>query len=136
MIPVTRDEERHDGQSIGELFGRLANQTSALVRQEVKLAQEEVVEKAADAGRHVGIAGAGGVLLHAGMLSVTGGVVLLLAKALSLWASALIVGVALGIVGFVMARRGATALKHTDLKPTEALSVVKEDGAWLKNQLT
>ena len=43
--------------SLGELFSDLSQQTAELIRQEMRLAKAELSEKAADAGRHLVVAG-------------------------------------------------------------------------------
>ena len=45
--------------SLGELFSDLSQQTAELIRQEMRLAKAELSEKAADAGRHAMMIGAG-----------------------------------------------------------------------------
>jgi len=60
--------DKLDNRSIGELLAELSRETSQLVRKEVELATTEMTAKAKKAGGQVGIAAAGGALMHAGLL--------------------------------------------------------------------
>lgn len=129
---VTNKDER----SLGELFSELSRETAALVRQEVALAKSELSEKASRLGRSAGLIGVGGVLGHAGLLTLIAAVVIILANAgLPLWASALIVAVVLLVVSYVLTQQGLTGLKREPLKPAETIDTLKENAQWAKGQL-
>jgi len=129
---VTNKDER----SLGELFSELSRETAALVRQEVALAKSELSEKVSRLGRSAGLVGVGGVLGHAGLLTLIAAIVIILANAgLPLWASALIVAVLLLIVSYVLTQQGLTGLKREPLKPAETIDTLKENAQWAKGQL-
>jgi len=129
---VTNKEER----SLGELFSELSRETAALVRQEVALAKSELSEKVSRLGRSAGLIGVGGVLGHAGLLTLIAGIVIILANAgLPLWASAVLVGVALLVVSYVLTRQGVSGFKREPLKPVETIDTLKENAQWAKGQL-
>ncbi len=124
-----------DDRSLGELFSELAQETSTLVRQEVQLAKTEVTQKASRAGRHVGILAAGGAVAYAGLLAILAGVIALLNAVMPLWvAAALLVGVVVAVVGYVLVRRALEALKREDYAPRETIETLKEDKEWAKDQ--
>jgi len=52
------------------------------------------------------------------------------------WAAALIVGVAVGIVAFLLISSALKALKETSLTPNQTVETLKEDAEWLKNQVS
>ena len=130
-----RDQGR-DERSLGELFAELAQETSTLVRQEVSLAKTEITHKASRAGRHVGILAAGGAVAYAGLLAILAGIIALLNLLMPLWVSALLVGVVVGVVGYVLVRRALDALKREDFAPRETIETLKEDKRWAKDQTT
>ncbi len=123
-----------DDRSLGELFTELAQETSTLVRQEVKLAKTEVSQKASRAGKHIGTLAAGGAVAYAGLLAILAGVIVLLDEVMPLWLSALLVGLVVAGVGYFLIRRGLDALKREDLAPRQTIETLKEDQQWAKDQ--
>ncbi|HEY0460178.1 MAG TPA: phage holin family protein [Pyrinomonadaceae bacterium] len=122
--------------SLGELFSELAGETGTLVRQEVALAQAEITKKATDVGKNVGYLVVGGAVAYAAVLAILAAVIIGLSYFIPAWASALIVGVVVGIAAFVMISSALTALKKTNLAPRETVETLKEDAQWLKNQVS
>jgi len=122
--------------SLGELFTELAGETSTLVRQEVALAQAEMTHKAVKAGKNVGFLVVGGAVAYAAALSIIAGIIVLLGMAIPLWASALLVGVVIGIAAFFMISSAVAGLKRTDPVPHKTIETIKEDAKWLKKEVT
>jgi hypothetical protein len=127
---MVQREER----SLGELFSELANQTSTLVRQEVALARTEMTQKAAALGKDAGMIGAGGVLALGAYFALVAALIIILDIWLPLWASALIVAVLLGAIGFVLIQQGLNAMKRVDLTPRQTIATLKDDAQWAKEQ--
>ncbi len=125
-----------DDRSLGELFTELAQETSTLVRQEVNLAKTEMSQKASRAGKHAGILAAGGALAYAGLLAILAAVIVLLDNVMPLWLSALLVGLVVAVVGYLLIRRALDALKQEDFAPRETIETLKEDQQWAKDQRT
>ena len=125
-----------DDRSLGELFTELAQETSTLVRQEVNLAKTEMSQKASTAGRHAGVLAAGGALAYAGLLAILAALIVLLDNVMPLWLSALLVGLVVVVVGYLLVRRGLDALKQEDFAPRETIETLKEDQRWAKDQRT
>ena len=69
-----------------------------------------------------------------GRLALTAALILILAGpvGMSPWLSALLVGVALAAVGYVMLQRGLRDLKRTDPTPRRTVESIKEDIQWAK----
>lgn len=128
-------EQQREERSLGELFAELARETSSLVRQEVDLAKTEVTQKATRAGRHVGVIGAGAAVAYAGLLAIIAALILGIGLFIPLWLSALIVGLAVAIIGYVVIQTGLSALKRADLTPHETIESLKEDTEWAKDQI-
>ena len=127
--------ERKEERSIGELFSQLANDTTTLVRQEVRLAKVELGQKAAQAGKQVGLIALGGAVTHAGFLAIIAALIALLAQYTSVWLSALIVGVVVVGIGYFLSRREIVALKQLDVTPKATVATLKEDKEWVKGQM-
>ncbi len=123
-----------DNRSLGDLFSELAQETSTLVRQEVNLAKTEMSHKASRAGRHIGVLAAGGAVAYAGLLAILAGVIVLLDNVMPLWLSALLVGIVVAVVGYLLVRRALDALKREDFAPRQTMETLKEDGQWIKDQ--
>jgi uncharacterized membrane protein YqjE len=121
--------------SVGELFGELATETSTLVRQEIHLATRELSQKATHAGRYSVRVLAGATLGLVALMTLVGAIVLVVAYAIPLWASALTVAVVLAAIAYGLARSGVNAIKRTDLRPTETIASLKEDKTWTTNLL-
>jgi Protein of unknown function (DUF1469). len=122
--------------SLGDLFSELANETSTLVRQEVTLAQTELTQKAVRVGRNIGYLAVGGAVAYAALLAIMAAVVIVLSNFIPAWAAALIVGVVVGIVAYLMISSAMTALRKADLTPRETVESIKEDAQWLKRQVS
>lgn len=104
-------DRTHDA-STGELVSRLAEQVSTLVREELALARDEMVQKGKRVGTGAGLLGAAGVLAlyGVGVLFVT--LVLLLDLVWPAWVAALVVMVLLLAVAAVAALVGRQQVKQ------------------------
>ena len=124
-----------DDRSLGELFADLSRKTGVLVRQEIALARTEMTEKLSEVGKNVGFLVVGGAVLYMGLLFVLAGIAILLASFMPDWLSALVVGLIVAIVGFVLVQRGRSALRDTNLKPEKTIETLKEDKEWVQQQV-
>lgn len=127
--------ERQDDRSLGDLLSELSRETATLVRKEVELASTEMTAKAQKAATHAGISAAGGALIHAGLLGLLAAVVIGLTQmGLQPWLSAVLVGAATMVVGYLMLNRGLTNLRRTDVAPRQAIETLKENARWTTRQ--
>jgi Putative Actinobacterial Holin-X, holin superfamily III len=114
--------------SAGQLVSQLSQELSTLVRDEMRLAQAEMTEKAKKVGVGAGMFGAAGLLaLYAcGVLIATA--ILVLALALDPWLAALIVGVVLLAAAGVAALLGRNRVQEAGSPvPIRAVESVKRD---------
>ncbi len=125
-----------DERSLGDLFSELANETGTLVRQEVALAQAEMVRKATKAGKQVGYVAVGGAVGYAALLAVMAAVITILAYIIPLWLSCVLVGAVVGGVSYYMVTTALENHKQAQLAPTETVESIKEDAKWLKHQVS
>jgi hypothetical protein len=124
-----------ENRPLGDLFGDLATDMSNLVRQEITLAKVEVTQKAKYVGRNVGYLVIGGAVAYAAMLAIIAALIMLLAKYVPHWGSALIVGAVVGGIGWLLIGKAMTALQGADLTPRETVETLKEDATWMKEQI-
>lgn len=121
--------------SIGELVQRLSQQTAALVRQEMHLAQAELKEKGKRAGIGAGLFGAAGVVALAALGALVAALILAVGEFVAMWISAFIVTGALAMAAGVMALTGKKQVAEaTPPKPEAAIDSVQADVAEIKEK--
>jgi hypothetical protein len=119
--------------STGQLIGQLTEQISRLVRDEARLAQAEVTQKAKRLGIGAGLFGGAGLFAFFGLAVLIAAVVLALALVLPGWLAALVVAVVLFAVAGVLALVGKKDVeKGSPPVPSEAIASTKEDIATVK----
>jgi membrane-bound ClpP family serine protease len=69
------------------------------------------------------------------MLAVLAGLIMLLDKVMPNWGAALVVGVVVGIIGWLLIGKARAALEATDITPQQTVETLKEDAAWVKQQI-
>jgi uncharacterized membrane protein YqjE len=128
-------EDAPQGRSTVQLVRDIAGDSATLVRKEIELAKQEVMEavmarvKAAAALAVAGLFGLFALLF----LAVTGAVALDIV--LPKWLAWLIVGVAFLAIAGGAALFGLVRIKKPPLAPEETKRTVKEDVEWAKAQL-
>jgi hypothetical protein len=126
-------EHRMD-RSIGELFADLSQQTSELIRQEMRLAKAELSDKLSDIGKHAMMIGAALVLGLTAVGAVAAAITLLLVEVgVEPWLAAVITAAALGVTAYVLAQSAISALRKKSITPVETIDSIKETTQWLKN---
>jgi hypothetical protein len=128
--------QQRDQRSLGELFGDLSRQMSALVRQEIELARTEVTGKATAAARDVAIMGSGIGLLYAALLVLLGAAVLFLAdQGVSPWLAALVVAIVVAAIGGLLVMSSRQALASRDMAPKRTVETLRDDAEWAKERI-
>jgi hypothetical protein len=123
-------------QPMGELFKKLSNDLSTLVRQEMKLAQAEMTEKGKKAGLGVGLFGGAGVVGLLALGTLTTCLIAALATGMDVWLAALIVTVLYAAVAGALAMTGKKEVAEaTPAVPEQTIESLKEDAQWAKTQL-
>ncbi|MGY1638075.1 phage holin family protein [Geodermatophilus sp. SYSU D00742] len=119
--------------STGQLIGQLTEQISKLVRDEARLAQAEMTQKAKRLGVGAGLFGGAGLVAFFGLAALVTTAILLLDLALPTWAAALVVTVVLFVVAGVLALVGKKDVqKGTPPVPTEAIASTRTDIATVR----
>ena len=128
-----------DNRSLGDLFRELASETRTLVRQEVQLAKTEATNTAKKAGKHIGLAAAGGFVAYAGLIVLLIGVGALLAALFGDgwgWLGYVLVGLATAVAGYAVLKNGLNGLKNTDFSLEHTAETLKEDTQWMKEEVS
>ncbi len=121
-----------DQPSTGDLVSQLSEQTSRLIRDELRLAQLELTAKGKRAGAGAGLFGGAGMFALYGLACLVAAAVLALANPLPGWAAALIVGVALFVIAGAAALIGKREISSaTPPLPQEAIAGLKQDAQTL-----
>jgi len=123
-------------ESIGQLFKELSSDLSALVRQEIRLAQAEMTDKGKKAGLGIGMLSGAGIVLLLALQTLSACVIALLATAMKVWIAALIVTGAYVAIAGILALIGKQRVSEaTPPVPEQTTETLKEDVQWAKTQL-
>jgi MFS family permease len=125
--------DNNTNKSAGGLLSDALSNVSSMVRNEVDLARAEVSENVSRAGVAIGlIAGAAIIALVALNVLAAALVAALTEAGLDAGWSALIVGVVLAVIAFVLIGKGVNDLKLSSLAPTRTVKNVKRDAEAVK----
>jgi uncharacterized membrane protein YqjE len=129
------DYYTHHEPSLGELFSDLSRESSALVREEIRLAQIEMTEKAKKAGTGAGYVAAGGAIAYGGFLMLLLAAVVGLSYFMWDWLAALLVGLIVVAIGAVLAYSGYKKITEINPMPRQTMETLEEDKEWLRSQM-
>lgn len=124
---MTTEPKTINEASTAELLGQLQQQTTRLVRDELRLAQREFQESARHAGLGAGLISAAGLLALLGLMTVVAAAVAAIALALPVWAAALIVAAVLFLGAGVAALVSRSQAKQVPPPASQSVDSVKQD---------
>jgi uncharacterized membrane protein YqjE len=114
--------------STSELVTRLTQQSTELIRNELRLAQAEMTEKAKHAGVGAGLFGGAGVVALYGVGALIATIILALSLLIPAWLSALIVTIVLFAIAGIVALMGKKQVTQaTPAAPRHTIESVKQD---------
>ncbi|MHB0775190.1 phage holin family protein [Halomonas sp. WWR20] len=113
--------------SIGSVISSLTNDMTTLVRQEIDLAKAEMSQNMKQAMGGIAAIAVAGAVLMGGFLVLLFAAVYALSNVLAPWLAALIVGVVVMVIGFIMVQSGRKKLQAQSLMPSRTMSSVKRD---------
>jgi hypothetical protein len=123
--------------STGQLIGQLTDQLSRLIRDEARLAQAEVTQKAKKLGIGAGLFGGAGLMAFFGLAVLITAAVLALDLVLPAWLAAVVVAVVLFAAAGVLALVGRKDVEQASPPvPTQAIAGVQADIATLRQGLS
>lgn len=125
---VSRETDR----SVADLVRQFSEQTSHLVRDEMRLARAEMQDSAKHAGKGLGLFSGAGLLAFFGVAALVTSAVAALALVLEVWAAALIVAGALFLVAGITALIGKSQVSHANPTPQRTTESVRRDVEELK----
>jgi uncharacterized membrane protein YqjE len=114
--------------SLAQLFKRLGDETTGLVRLEVELAKEELAEKAKVAGAGAGLLGGAAVAALCAIGALTACLILALAEVMPGAVAAIIVTILWALIGGALALAGRARMRAAaPIVPTQAPQRLKDD---------
>jgi hypothetical protein len=123
--------------STGELISSLPDQISSLVRDEVRLAQAEVTQKAKRLGLGAGLFGSAGVVAILALGALVTAAILGLATVMPGWLAAVLAAVVLFAVAAVLALLGKRDVQQAAPPlPTQTIESVQRDIAAVKDGIS
>lgn len=122
--------------SLGDLVGRLTENYSRLMRQEVALARTEIRQEAVTAGKGAGMLAAAGAIGLVVLILLSLALSRALAEVMDLGWAYLVVAVLWSVVAGVLASMGRSMLTRATPTPERTVATVKEIPDTLKGHST
>ena len=116
-----------ESQSTLDLMRRLLNEVATLFRQELALARAEFMRSISRLLVSATSIATGAAVLYAGFLVLLASAVLGLAHAVAPWLAALIVGLVVGVIGYIMVHAGIKGMASQAVKPELTQDSLKRD---------
>lgn len=138
---MSDQNERHrraddSSRSMAELVHQLSEQTSTLIRQELRLATAELKEKGRHAGFGVGMFGGAGLVALYGVGALVAAAIIGLGTLVEPWLAAVIAGVALLTFAGIAAVLGKRQVEQaTPPTPEQAVESVQRDIKTVKERV-
>jgi hypothetical protein len=134
---ATHDDNKLRERPLGEVTKDLTSDLSLLVRQEIELAKAEMADKGRTAAPGFAMFGGAGIVALCAAGALTAFLVLVLSLFLPEWAAAVLVGVSLTAVAYVLVRQGKERVSDAGKPvPEQTIETVKEDVEWTKTRAT
>ena len=122
---------------LGEVAKDLTSDLSLLVRQEIELAKAEMADKGRTAAPGLAMFGGAGIVGLCAAGALTAFLVLVFSLFLPEWTAAVIVGAALAVVAYALARQGKERVSDAGKPiPEQTIETVKEDVELTKTRAT
>lgn len=135
-LMAKKEQADENGQrSTPQLMRSIATDTATLVRKEVELARQEMVEAIIARVKAAAAMLAAGVMVMFGVIFFGSAAAHVLESVVSPWAARLIVGGGFFLLAGMAAAIGLLKAKRPPLKPEMTVETVKEDVEWAKAQL-
>ncbi len=122
------------GRTVPDLLGDLLREATELFRTEGKLIRAEISDKIAQMQLAGGSLVAGAICLLVSLIVLSGALVVALGKIMDPAWAALLVGVAIAVLGVVLLAAGKKSLEAVNLAPERSLDQLQKDGRMVKEQ--
>lgn len=125
------------------LLRELIDDVQALLRDEVRLAKAETLEKGKELTRNVVVTMIGAAFGFAAIVvlatAADRGLTALLAQYIDLeiavWLAPLLLGLAIALVSWLLIRKGLDALRRMSMVPERTVQTLKEDKRWIESKV-
>jgi hypothetical protein len=124
--------ETVSGRTIGQIFQEIVSRTGEILRSEFQLAAAELKQDLAVRARAAAFIGAAALLLTMALGFLLLAAVYLISLALPAWLSALIVALAVGVIGGILLYAGIAKMKQR-FKLDMTTRTAEDNIRWLKN---
>ncbi len=124
---MTTEPKSINEASTAQLLGQLQEQTTRLVRDELRLAQREFQESARHAGMGAGLISAAGLLAVLGLMTAVAAAVAAISLALPVWAAAVIVAAVLFVGAGVAAMVSRSQARQVPPPAATSVDSIKQD---------
>jgi hypothetical protein len=124
------------GRPVSTLLSDFARETGTLISQEIALFKAELQAKFGRLGQGAGALAAGGMIAFSGWLVLLAAAVLGLSHVVAPWLAALIVGLVVLAIGGGLLLFGRSRLNADALVPDRTLNSLREDQAWIREQVS
>jgi xanthine/uracil permease len=130
--------------SLTGLLRELRDESSTLLRQEVRLAKLEMKENVSRASGHVTQIAIGGFVAYAGVIVLLIGIGHLLGALLiragldpqvAEWLAPAVVGLVVALIGWAMLSRARHAIAHDEIIPDQTVESLKDNKEWAQEKL-
>jgi cytochrome c biogenesis protein CcdA len=119
------EEIRADDRSLGGLVRELIDETTLLIRQELRLVEAEGKEKLAQAQKGLLSMVSGLLLGFAALLVLLQALVIALAEAMPAWLASIAVGGVVALIGLALIVSGRNNLKPRNLTPERTIQSIR-----------
>jgi predicted phage tail protein len=126
--------EPREARSVPDLIGDVLRETTELFRTEGKLIRAEISDKITQVQIGGGSIAAGAICLLVALIVLAQALVIALAHVVGAGWSALIVGVAIALVGVALLAKGKKELETVSLTPDRTVEQLQKDGRLVKEQ--
>jgi hypothetical protein len=124
-----------DDRSLKDLLSDLSGSISTLFRKEIQLVRAETSEKITQSIVAVGAIAGGGILALAALIVLLQALVIAIAElGVPPALSALIVGLVVAVIAYVMIHKGTNDLKASSLAPDRTMDSLRRDAQLVKEQ--
>ena len=127
--------QQTDDRSLKTLLGDLSGSLTTLFRKEIQLARAETSEKINQSMVAIGAIAGGGILALAALIVLLQALVIAITEmGVPPALSALIVGVVVAAIAYLMIHKGTTDLKAGSLAPSRTMDSLRQDAQLAKEQ--
>ncbi|HEX6962829.1 MAG TPA: phage holin family protein [Lacipirellula sp.] len=136
---------RHEYRSLTDLVRELRDETTDLVRSEVKLAKIEISEKVSRVGRNSIYTMIGGAIAQSALVllmfaAAAGAYVALvefadMSREMAGWVGPLAVGLLGAIIGYIFIHKGIHAISNESLVPEKTVDSLRQDRDWAERKV-